>query len=282
MNRIIVGIAGLVMAAGTASAAFLGIQVREDKVLPPGGANVAPGIRVFNIYAKFDGPGTASGPGRVNTVLSVGQANSSANWGINLTLNPGSNFNQSPPSTGATASNVGGPDLDFGNNRALYDTWVSIGLKYQDSGVNSGNPPIADNSAGDPDFAMQNTDSIAGPASFGLAAGHDHIKGGWNTTNPPALQGAAKSAAGKFEVFLAQIAIVGLLPTANGGQNLNPNAALSWVNTVFEGGFIVFRQGDTSIGEPPAVGIPIQFKVPTPGALSLFGVAGLLAARRRR
>ena len=284
MNRFIVSIAGLAMIAGTASAAFLGIQVREDKVLPPvSTGNPRPVLtRTFNIYAKFDGAGTDTGPGRVNTVLSIGQPNNTNTWGINLASNPGANFYQASAPQGASASNVGGPDLGFFNDNALYDSWVSIGQKYTDSSVD---PAIGDTTAADNDFAFLNTDSVSGAASLGIGAGHDSIRGGWFNASPPNLQGAAHSNAGKFETFLCQLTIKGLAVGADAGTLLpfNGNATTTWASDIFRGSFIVFRQGDSSIGEPPAVGTTITFvPIPTPGALSMFGVAGLLAARRRR
>ena len=89
MIRTLSAFAGLAIAASTASAAFIGVELREDKTLPDatglaGFPNPAP--RVFNLYAKFDGQSF------IDTVLSVGQPDTIVGFGINLDLNPGANF----------------------------------------------------------------------------------------------------------------------------------------------------------------------------------------------
>lgn len=276
MNRFVIGIAGLAMAAGTASAAFIGIDIREDKT-PPSATGLAgfpaTNPRVFNMYALFDGAGTgAAGAGFINTVLSVGQNSTTAGVGINLALNPGANFYQSPGAAGGAT--IGGINLDgAGDNRRFWNTYLSIGVKTYNGDYG---PVYGDTTSADPDFGFSNRDSIGTPA---LQA-NDIVRGGWFNSNPPNLQGAAKFNGGtnQFETFLGQFSIKDL----NGANELGSFQGGAWVGSIFEGELTIFRQGDTGAGEPAAIGTTVRFLIPTPGAMALFSVAGLAAARRRR
>ncbi len=289
MNRILVGVAGLAMAASTASAAFLGLEIREDKNLPPAdGLAGFPGaarVRVFNFYAKFDG---GAGDNLINTVLSVGQPDSTSGFGINLTKNPGSNFYRSPGAAGGSNNGVGGINLaGAGDNRRFWNSFVSVGVKSYDGDYG---PIYSDATSADPDYAFQDRDGVGAPA---LQAA-DFITGGWFNSNPPGLQGAPvfNPSKGNWETFLANVAVIDVTGAAlwdGDGDNL-PDPAPNhvgpggtWFGDIFEGQITVFRQGDQGAEEPPAVGFTMFFgQIPTPGALALFGVAGLAAARRRR
>ncbi len=134
-----------------ASAALLGLEIREDKNLPsadglpgfPGAARV----RVFNFYAKFDGDVSDS---VVDSVLSVGQPTSAHGFGIFLAKNPGSNLYHAPGSAGGGRLGGRGP---IGDNRRFWDTFVSIGVKAFDPDYG---PVFADSTALDPDFETVN------------------------------------------------------------------------------------------------------------------------------
>lgn len=275
MNRIVFGIAGLAMAAGTASAAFIGVEIREDKLAlaierPATGLAGFPAIppRVFNLYAKFDGQSA------IDTVLSVGQPDTIVGFGLNLMLNPGANFYQTPGAAGGTT--VGGINDDgAGDNRRYWNTFVSIGVKNFGSDYG---PIYEDTSSADPDFGMRNTDGLGSPA---LQA-NDFMAGGWFNASPPNLQGAAQAGPNGFQVFLGQFSVKDLAPGSqlwSGGGDA-PSSATTWIGDIFLGEMTIFRQGGE--GEPAAVGTTVRFLVPTPGTVALFGAAGLAAFRRRR
>lgn len=278
MVRSISAAVGMVALAGAANAAFLGLHIQEVTGTLPPGTSLPTGLRTFRVFAEFDGAGTAAGAGRTNVVLSVGNSNPSGGaplfWGANLTNNPGANFFQATAAQGATASNVGGPDIAFGSARALYDSYVSIGLLTQDS--DSG---IADTSGPDPDYGFGNGDGVTGVASLGLGAGHDRISGGWFNTSPPNLQGAAVADAGqggKFLTFLAQVSIANL---AGGSQLGSRMSSGVFKSDVFTGELTIATQAAGSGADLNRV---VFMKVPTPGAVALFGLAGLTGLRRRR
>jgi len=275
MLRTFAAAAGIAMIAGSANAAFLGLHMTEVTGDLPAATNLPAGTRVFRMWAEFDGAGTADGPGRPNTVLSVGNSNPAGGtplfFEINKTTNPGANFFQATAAQGATASNVGGPDVAFGNPRALWDTYLSIGLISQDSDLG-----IADSSSGDPDFLIANTDGVTGAASLGLGAGHDRVSGGWFNTSPPNLQGAATDQGGRFLTFLGQFAIAGLANGAALGTRVDAGV---FESDIFSGELTVNTQAS---GQGADANVVTFRKIPTPGALALFGVAGLAGCRRRR
>ncbi len=270
--------AAIAALAGSASAAFLGIELREDKSLPPatglaGFPETPP--RVFNLYAKFDG---GVGDDIRNTVLSLGQPDTESGIGINLSLNPGANFYQSPGAAGGANGGVGGNNLDgAGDNRRLWTTFVSVGVKAFNSDYG---PIYTDSTSADPDFGFVNRDGIGTPA---LQA-NDIIRGGWFNSNPPGLQGAPvfNPSKGTWETFLAQVSIKDLAPGASawaGGGEV-PNHSEVWLTNILEGRLTVFTQGGE--GEDPAIENFVSFEIPSPGAAALFGLAGLATLRRRR
>jgi len=261
MNRALIAFAGLALTTGVATAEFIGVTVREDKGLDPiadDPNNVIPDdTRVFNLYAVFDG--TQADDFR-NTVLSVGDTFLQ----IGKINNPNAQFVQ--VADGFRSNEDLAPNAQVAGffPETLFDTYVGIGTKVGAGAATT-----------DPDF----NDAAGGVQG-------NTIIGGWFNSDPPNLQGAATTLgpSGGFEVFLGNFGITGLEAGAVAGEGFNGGAVdTNWLSNIFLGELTVNRQGDTSLGEPTAVGFTVSFnKIPTPGALALFGVAGLAAARRRR
>ncbi len=101
----------------------------------------------------------------------------------------------------------------------------------------------------------------------GTGEGATNYSGGWFNSNPPNGVGAASVdlGGGQFGTLLFQLTIIG--GSEQGAQT---------ITELISGSMSVFTQGDGV-----AVENFVKF-VPTPGALALFGVAGLAATRRRR
>ncbi len=102
----------------------------------------------------------------------------------------------------------------------------------------------------------------------GTAASDTNFSGGWFNSNPPNAVGGASVDLGNgtFGTLLFQFTLLGLGET---GANA--------VSELLSGSFSVYTQAP---GE--AIENPVKLIVPTPGAMALFGVAGLATLRRRR
>ncbi len=261
---------GLAISAGPVSAAFLGIEMREDKDLDPAAVAVADpegvGLRVFNIYAKFDQqvvPDT-SDPASENTVLSVGQPDSVSRVQLLQSKRPGSiqpTFYQNTAFGGNLPPNAAlfpiFPELEL-------DTYVGLGNKVLPA------PPDTDTTAVDPDFAFTDTE----------------IFGGWFNSGGSNFQGGADASRfnaekGTWDVFLFQISVLGLVAADQSGEGnpLNGNATMDWFNGFLAGEITVFTQ------KPGGGAIPntVEFHVPpSPSAGAGFLVAALLWSGRRR
>ncbi|MEC9373034.1 MAG: hypothetical protein VYC34_04285 [Planctomycetota bacterium] len=248
-----IGLGGVALLAGTASAAFVGVEIREDKTVNAGPAD----LRVFNFYAKFN---TDPATDPTSAVLNVGQANDANNWGIDTLLNPGAAFFQ------VMTPVIGGPNNTAPNSQFFafdatfqFDTYFSIGRKTQNPAMG-----IVDSTSLDPSFSITT----------------DTINGGWFNSSPPNNQGRATFNAekGTWDTFIAQVSIVGLADDAANAFG-ESNALSDIPSSIFRGGFVVFTQAAGQGATPNQINfIPI----PAPGALALFGAAGLVGLRRRR
>ncbi len=257
---------GIALVAGSASAAFVGIDIREDKTIDPMAEMTADpgglGLRVFNFYALFDGPGEIGNTGNgVNKVLSVGQDSSADSFGINMSdgANDGASFYQELGFAG-----------DLPPNPALIGVFPEIGL---DSYVGLGNKtaaPGTDSTAVDPDFSFT----------------ADRVFGGWFNSGGDNGQNVASELDSKFAVFIGQFTTLGLddgvqLGSFQGGTPAGggEDGDFTFASDIFDGEFNVFTQQENG----GALVQKITFeKIPTPSALAVFGVAGLAAGRRRR
>lgn len=149
-------------------------------------------------------------------------------------------------------SNPDGPPISFEvtvNPNVIYDSFVTFGRKFTDVG-----PGGTDVLSFTPDW----TDPGGG------FQGGNTMLGGWFLSNPTTGQGLAGSYAqnpdGTYSILLAQLVV-------------SKTAGIIGNWTI---GFLA--QGQTQ-GEFATVDF---VHVPTPGALALLGMAGLLGVRRRR
>lgn len=107
--------------------------------------------------------------------------------------------------------------------------------------------------------------SVSGDPDLAFTA--NGVAGGWFNSNPPNNLGLTVANGSVWETLLGQFTVVGgtRAATGNGDGNWFGQASLTWndasgaTQQVFDQGFI-----------------------PTPGAMALFGLAGLTAGRRRR
>ncbi len=255
--------------AATASGAFLGVQVREDKDLDPAAAAAADptgrGLRVFNLYASFDEAAVpdVQDPASANTVLSVGQPDDETNVRIDICEG---NFNLSAEFYQQTS--FGG---DLPPNPALIAVFPELAL---DSYVGIGNKtaaPGADSTSTDPDFGFTPT----------------RVFGGWFNSGGSNFQGAAgpenfNPEDGTYDVFIAQFAMLELDPGVSSGEDngLNGGPSTQWFSDILDGEFTVFTQ---AVGGG-AIAHRIDFGdlCPSPGSSTCMILAAGLMGRRRR
>jgi MYXO-CTERM domain-containing protein len=294
MIRHMTVVAALTVSAGAASAAFIGIDIREDKNPPSAtGAAGFPGsdnVRLFNLYAMFDAPGGMAST-NPNAVLNVGQLTPTPaspfdeGFGINLDTNPNASFYRTPPAVAGTPT-VGGVNVDLASDvRARWNTYVSIGVKeWGDSYYNPGIIFEGDNSAADADFGLHTRGTPLEDRP--PLQRQNWISGGWFNSTPPSFQGRALDLGdGTFGTFLAQLAVmfpgdgdVGEFGGLSGNPDPQINSMGTWYGDIFEGTLLIFTQ-DPGGG---ALRHDITFMIPTPGALALFSLAGVAGLRRRR
>lgn len=245
MVRTLSAIAGVALAAGAASGAFLGVQLQTNASWNNAATtaiNDGNQYRVVRMYAVFNSN---------DTVLSVGH-NASTSGKFQLFQN-NSAFYQSP-----FGNNFSPNSGLFGVAPALqWDTFISVGRLTNDAG---------DATSADPQFGF--ADQLPG-------AGQDTVNGGWFNSNPAGQQGQAQSiGGGQFATFLGQFTVKGQLATPT-----TSTIGSTIINETFFGNMVVF-QGLPGGGTTEHV---IQFVgVPAPGAAALLALAGLGAARRRR
>lgn len=196
----------------------------------------------FQLFAVFDGLG--------GNLLSTG-----ANLDNTVLLTGFIDINTTGPATFFQEDPPFGSDFApksslFGSNPTLqYDTYATIG-------VSDGDDPRASSIA-----QNQNTMTTT------------HIGGTWLHSNPLNNAGSAVANANLstgFGTLLFQMTIL----TNGGAGNFND------INSLVTGTFSVFTQALPPVGftQHPVV----ITSVPTPGAMGIFGIAGLVAIRRRR
>ncbi|MEC9373033.1 MAG: hypothetical protein VYC34_04280 [Planctomycetota bacterium] len=244
--------AAVFAASATASADFLGIEIREDKKVTAGPTD----LRVFNFYAKFDSGEFA------DTVIGVGQLDETQSIAIAKQggANQGALFYQvSYPLIGgpnSTAPNANFFDLD---PVFQFDSFVSIGLKSQDPSTG-----VVDATGLDSEFRFE----------------ADVLHGSWFNSDPPNQQGAGvfNSDKGTWETFIAQLSITGLDEGAALGAPAGAtagNAGTTWRGDIFSGTLFITLQDTT--GDPRRIDF-----IPSPAPCTLLTLAALTAAARRR
>ncbi len=233
----------IALTSAPALGVFTGIDLREDKgqIPPLELAQIDPlglGVRVINLYATFDGPGSYP-----NDSDNAENAMILVNSGDNYF---GSETNEDPwrlNKSNGKHSNAGFYQDPFGGNRApadallplfptaAWDTYMDIGLKTVPVGV-------SDVTATGPFFEWMDQDSDGRD---------DGVVGAWFTSNPPAEQHLAvfNSDSAQHEVFLAQFTIVGLDAGAAIGGLTTPvtgEGTYEWMGGLFTGTLVVHTQ----------------------------------------
>lgn len=246
-------LAGLAVATGVASAAFTGLQLRTDptwNAAATAAINDTNSYRVVRMYAQFSNTNDA--------VVSVGQTGAGA---FHLANNLSTFFQAVGGTNTSPNSGLFGPLPSV-----QWDTYVSVGRITNDSG---------DSTSPDASFAF--VDVLPG-------AGQDTVNGGWFNSNPGNLQGRALQNGAIFETFLGQFTIKGLGFAPPTATSTLPSVAVGGVdtatlaNSILAGEISVFQ----SIQGGGILTHTVTLTVPTPSGMALFGMVGLLGARRRR
>ncbi len=272
MRRIIPALAACALSA-PALAVFTGIDLREDKgqIPPVELAQIDPlglGVRVINLYATFDGPGDPDSMTN-NRVISVANTDSPPrSWGINK--------------TSARHGEAYFYQDSFGTDRApaaalvplfptvAWDTFVG----FSDKTLSAGKDDLM---FVDPDFGFVDRDGD------GL---EDAIVPGWyHLITPPSPRAEAvfNPETGTYDVFLAQLTIIGLDGGADLGQPLFGGPLLEgrtyhWASEVLSGPLTVFTQ-------LPGGGVRafyFEFAVPAPATSLTILPLFLTLSRRKR
>jgi len=246
MIRTLTIAAGLAVTASSASAALTGFEVREDAAVNAAAravAGVGTDARVLRMFAIFDGAGDVAGAGDGSNSL-VGVTNTAVG-ATTFSLASGSFFQQTLVGTNFAPNPAffgGFPDLEF-------DSFLSIGSMSND------------------------TKTAVVAADFNWTS--TSLTGSWFITPDP--QGNAVADGAAFSVFVGQFTITG---AGAGGSAVEVASATQGATTT---GFSELLRGSIMLGTALGGSTPaiINF-VPTPGALALFGFAGIAAARRRR
>jgi len=262
MIRTIAAAAGLAVAASGASAAFVGGGTYSFGATLSDGTNVL----VNRMFLAYDGEGGANSP--TDGAVNIFSASFSSNNGEQL-LQVGI-----PDGFGGTN------DIDHAGQRPAGVLGSGSDIEVE-SFVSIGNLAASPTSQLDPSFGWTNTGVVAGA--------------GWLTGNPSAEEHfAAAPGSGPITAVASSVVPAGLpsgflfqfigqFTIIVGAEGASADPSFTGVGN----GFIASNSfsgslGLTSLGEGAAFTDVLIQRIPTPGALALFGVAGLTAVRRRR
>jgi len=252
MIRTIAAAAGLAVAASGASAAFVGGGTYTF------GATAQDGT-ALNVHRMFLGFELQGGP---DEVLNIFNANFQTTDGSTM-------FQVADPGDGSDNDLPPGETLIGFDADLAFDSFASINTLRSPNAFGADPNGInfdATGMIGDSGWSVDNPDDNIGE---GIAPGGNGLNG-----NP--LVPAGLVPADLFYVFIGQFTTVGGAE-GTGAEFLFGNGFIA--SDVFEGELsLTFG---TSLADGTQL-IDVFIGIPTPGALALFGVAGLTAVRRRR
>ncbi len=259
-----------------AFAVFTGIDLREDKgqIPPVELAQIDPlglGVRVINLYATFDGPGdwTEERPRSPNALLQVNADKTQEGpWVIDKATgrNANAGFYQDPFGSFFAPPEALIPIFPT----VEWDTFVGLGRKATPSGEIDHTTPFFLDGA-DTLFLDQDGDGR-----------DDGLRNSYLTGNPPAEQHVARfnAASGKYEVFFAQLTILGLDEGARLGQlrsPINGEGVYEWESDIFAGSFTLATQ----VPEGGALFYQFDFvRIPAPGGSCIVLPIAIAFSRR--
>ncbi|TVQ31009.1 MAG: hypothetical protein EA376_10490 [Phycisphaeraceae bacterium] len=240
----------LALSSAVASANFLGVDLRTNAFWNDSATTAIDDGNDYNVVRMFAVFETSS------TVNVVGHVTGAEIGGFGVADMGGSFFRA--PGTAPTAPNEG----LFGVAPALeWNSFITIGLLSVPS------DGTIDRTATTDSFQFVDTT---------MDGERDFVAGDWFNSSPGSNQGVTtfNESTGNYELLLGQFTIRNL---PYGFSTTGPASVLE--NLAFSGELTIFEQEDA--GKIAEHGI--QFiAIPAPGAIALFGLAGLAGVRRRR